>query len=142
MESGAESPVRLVVPVQWGEMDALGHVNNIVFLRWFESVRMKYFLSCHVLDRVKTENVGPILASTSVTFRAPVTYPDTVTAEATVPRVGNSSFTMNYTLKSAGLDDAVVAECEATIVMVDYGSGRSVRVPDDVREAIERLEEG
>ncbi len=140
MESRTELPVCLVVPVQWGEMDALGHVNNIVFLRWFESVRMKYFFRCHVLDRVKSENVGPILASTSVAFKSPVTYPDTVTAEATVPRVGNSSFTMKYTLKSTAQDDAVVAKCEAAIVMVDYGSGRSVRVPDDVRAAIERLE--
>ncbi len=142
MDKPTETPVRLVLPVQWGEMDALGHVNNTVFLRWFESARMKYFLACHVLDRVETEGIGPILASTRVVFQAPLSYPDTVTVETSVSEIGNSSFTMHYTLRSAAREGAVVAECEAVIVMVHYEKGRSVRVPDDVRTAIARIEDG
>ena len=43
-------PVTLEIPVQWGEMDAFGHVNNVVYLRWFESVRIAYFERCGVLE--------------------------------------------------------------------------------------------
>ncbi len=74
----AEFPVVITLPVQWGDQDAFGHVNNTVYFRWFESARIAYFerigLS-HVLD---VEPIAPILASISCDYRRPITFPDTV----------------------------------------------------------------
>lgn len=58
--------VEIEIPVAWGEMDAYGHVNNIVYLRWFESCRMAYFRRSGVIDRVEGEGIGPILARTTI----------------------------------------------------------------------------
>lgn len=133
-------PVRIELPVQWGEMDALGHVNNIVYLRWFESARMDYFRRCGVLDGIETEGVGPILAGTKVDFKIPLAFPDTVTVVARVTRAGNSSFTMQYRVTSAAAQGAIAAEGEGVIVMVRYAEGKPVSIPPAIRDAIAELE--
>ena len=50
MDGLSRWPVTIELPVQWGELDSFGHVNNVVFLRWFESARIAYFERCGVLD--------------------------------------------------------------------------------------------
>ena len=79
-------PVSLDVPVAWGDMDAFAHVNNTVYLRWFESARIAYFRAVGVLDRRESDGVGPILARATIDFRKPVTYPDRIVVSARVPR--------------------------------------------------------
>src|SRR4051794_8318236 len=71
-------PVVIRLPVQWGDQDAFGHVNNTVFLRWFESARIAYFGRMGLLEMMARDRVGPILASIACDYRRPVTHPDTV----------------------------------------------------------------
>ena len=84
-EALREFPVVKAVPVQWGDMDAFAHVNNTVYLRWFESARLAYFERLAV--STSNRGVAPILASVSCRFRAPVTYPDVVHAGARITDV-------------------------------------------------------
>ena len=114
----------------WGDMDSLGHVNNTIYLRWFESARIAYFGEVGVLERFKDEQIGPILARATIDFRKPVAHPDTVTVSARVVRTGNSSFVMEYMATSAAQGGALVAEGEGVIVMVHYPSGKSVPLGD------------
>lgn len=128
-------PVTLEVPVAWGDLDAFGHVNNTVYFRWFESARMAYFERVGLpVDR--PEAVGPILATTTCNFLAPVRYPATLAVSARVPRVGNSSFTMEYEVTEG---ERPVARGSGVLVLVDYSRGDKVPVPDDVRAAIAAL---
>ncbi len=57
----AEFPVVLAIPVAWGDMDAMGHVNNTVYLRYFESARIAYFERVGFLEEMASSGVGPIL---------------------------------------------------------------------------------
>ena len=68
----AAYPVRIAVPVAWGEMDAMGHVNNVVYLRYFESVRMVYLERIGLMAHMQEHGVGPILAETRCRFRLPL----------------------------------------------------------------------
>src|SRR5215210_2137077 len=95
-------PVVIEIPVAWGEMDSLLHVNNIVYFRYFESARMDYFVRLGLWDYMRETGVGPILASTQCRFRAPLTYPDTVSVGARVPEVGDDRFLMEYVVVSRG----------------------------------------
>ena len=133
-------PVSLEVPVAWGDMDAFDHVNNTVFLRWFESARIAYFGELGFLDRMESDGVGPILARATCDYRLALRYPDRVRVEATVTRLGTSSFVMGYRAFSAE-HDALAAEGEGVIVLLDYGSGQKAPLDDDLRRAIEALEE-
>jgi acyl-CoA thioester hydrolase len=131
-------PVKLEHRVAWGEMDAFGHVNNANYLRWFESARIAYFEKVAVSTRAQDASPWvPILARATVDFRKPVTYPDTVTLEATVTKFGNTSFTMAYRATSATL--GLVAEGEGVVVVLD-ASGQKVPLPEALRRAIEALE--
>jgi len=133
-------PVRIEVKVQWGEMDAFAHVNNANYLRWFESARIAYFEEVAVSIGAKDASPWvPILARATVDFRRPVTYPDTVTVEASVRRFGTTSFTMVYRATSRA-QGAVVAEGEAVVVLLDPATGQKTPVPDALKVAIEALE--
>jgi acyl-CoA thioester hydrolase len=132
-------PVTIELPVQWGDMDAYGHVNNTVFFRYFESARMAYFERCGFTKSDVDERVGAILHSTSCRFRQPLFYPDRVEVGARVSRIEADRFTMDYTVVSLGTG-AVAAEGSGIIVAFDYKEGKKTAVPAVVRKRVEELE--
>ena len=134
-------PVTLRWPVAWGDMDALGHVNNTVYLRWFESARIRYFARLGWDGDLASAGVGvgPILARTSCTYRLPLTYPDEVLLGARVEDVGEDRFTMLYRLVSLRMGQ-VAAEGDARVVSFDYRTGRKAALPDAIRAAIAEVE--
>lgn len=132
-------PVHLTIPVQWGEMDAYGHVNNTVFFRYFESTRMAYLEACGLTETMERDQVGAILHSTSCRFRRPLVWPDTVYLGGRVARLEPDRFLMEYLIVSAS-QDAVAGEGNGLIVCFDYAAGAKCPVPPGVAEAIRRLE--
>ena len=128
----------VTLPLQWGDQDAFGHVNNTVYVRWCETSRVEYLIRIG-LWMILPNGLGPILASVSCDYRLPLTYPDTVHVGARVTRVGNSSFRMEHRIVSEALS-AVAADAHSTVVVLDYKRNKPVRVPDAVRKAIEELE--
>lgn len=133
-------PVHIEIPVAWGEMDAFGHLNNAVYFRYFESARMAYFERMGILAADGGPGkVGPILASTACRFRAPLTYPDTVTVGASIPEVGSDRFTMRYLVHSQRLD-RTAAIGEAVVVSYDYEQGTKASLPRGWSDAIATIE--
>ncbi len=133
----ADYRVTISLSVQWGDMDAMGHVNNTVFFRWFESARVAY------LDRIALESsnsdLGPILASVKCDYRRQLNFPDTVTIGARITRLGRTSLTMVHAVLSAA-QQAVVAEGDSTVVVFDYKTHRPQPIPPPLREAIGKIE--
>jgi acyl-CoA thioester hydrolase len=131
-------PVSVQIPVAWGEMDAFGHVNNVVFFRYFETARIEYFRKLRGDDFGDGEFM-PILAQTECSYLRPVYHPDTLTAQARVSRVGSSSLTMEYKLTSAS-QDSVVAEGKAVVVNVDPETGKGRPLTDELKQRISQVE--
>jgi acyl-CoA thioester hydrolase len=132
-------PVVICVPLQWGDEDAYGHVNNTIHLRWAETARVEYMMRVGIWQRSVTNAAGPILANISCDYRLPLTFPDTVYVGARVTAIGNSSFRMAHTIVSAS-HLKIAAEVDSTIVLFDYPNNRATRIPENVRCAIEALE--
>ena len=132
-------PVVIQLPVVWGEMDAYGHVNNIVFFRYFETARMAYFEEIQFGEPSNPSDVGPILASTNCRFRRPLSYPDTIHVGARVSEMGEDRFTMEYQIYSEEHGD-IAAKGEGVIVSYDYAVQQKAPLPDDVRQRIEALD--
>jgi acyl-CoA thioester hydrolase len=128
--------------VAWGELDALGHVNHTVFLRWFENVRFAWFerVGIAALMRESAGAIGPILAHIHCDYRAPVGFPETILASARCSRLGRSSATLVNRIWSVQRE-AIVAEGEVVIVLRDYQAGRSMTFPVVIRAAIEALDD-
>ncbi|GMR23151.1 MAG: thioesterase family protein [Acidobacteriota bacterium] len=137
----SDFPVVFETPVAWGEMDSMGHVNNIVYFRYFESARLAYFERVGFLDEMKRSGVGPILATTQCRFRKPLTYPDHIRIGATARDLREDRFTMLYCIESEALG-TIAADGEGLIVAYDYNKRSKVAVPDSVRRAILDLEAG
>jgi acyl-CoA thioester hydrolase len=131
----AAYPARVRLPVQWGDQDLLGHVNNVVYFRWFESARMEYF---RLVDFAGGGNggVGPILASTSCRYKAPLYHPDTVIAGCRVTVVHADRFVMDMALYSEALG-RIAAVGEALIVAYDYDKLQKAPLPAALLSRIE-----
>ena len=138
-ESLAGFPVVLELPVLWGDQDAFGHVNNLVYLKWAETARVQYLMRIGLWAQLPPSGVAPILAAISCSYRKPVQYPDTVRIGTRIAKIGNSSLRMEHRIVSERLG-ALVAEVESTLVVLDYAQMKSVPVPAEVRRAIEELE--
>ena len=138
-EALIDYPVVVTVPLLWGDHDAFGHVNNLVYLRWCEAARVEYLIRMELWPPLPPAGVGPILASISCDFKRALTFPDTVYVGARVTRIGNSSFRLQHRVVSQALD-AIAAEADSTIVVLDYGRNKTVPIPESCRKAIEKLE--
>jgi len=128
-------------PVVWGEMDAYKHVNNVVYFRYFESARMAYFDQVAINDSMKVDGIGPILASTQCRFKAPLTYPDTISIATCVSELSEDRFTMKYYVKSHA-SGRVVAEGEGLVVFYDYKNNCKHEIPSPIIENIKSLDDG
>lgn len=138
-EELSEYPVSIELQVQWGYMDAFGHVNNVTHFRWFESARVAYLEAIGMEYMISAAGKGLILAAINCNYRRQLSFPDTVIVGARVTRIGNSSLTVAHAIYST-TQRAIVADGDSAVVMFDYESQRSRRVPDDLRAAIARLE--
>lgn len=129
----------LEIPIAWGEQDAFGHLNNVFYFRYMESVRMHYLERIGVLRSLEDSGVGVILATTTCDYLRPVHWPATLIIRAGCTRVGNTSFTMEYLVTDAVGEP--VSRGSSVQVMFDYGKGTKVAVPDPIRQAIQQLQD-
>ena len=130
--------VKVDIPVAWGEMDALRHVNNILFFRYFETARIKYFEQAGFIESMEKDYIGPILASISAKFIKPLFYPDTVTVGARVTSIEPDGFIMEYIIVSKSKGIAAIGDSK--MVAYDYKSSQKTSLPDIVREKIREID--
>ncbi len=132
-------PVVIELPVQWGEMDAFNHVNNVSYFRYFESARIAYIERLGYIETMNATGIGPILASARCEFKRPLTYPDKILVGIRVSDMGTDRFTMQFRIFSQKLHK-IAAEGDGVIVSYNYRERRRAPIPDEVRRRIEELE--
>ena len=117
--------------VRFRDLDAMGHVNNAVFLTYIESARFAFLEQLGAASGV--DNMPIIVAHIEIDFRAPVSLGDEVEIAVSATRFGDKSFDLDYVLRVGG---QVVAEAKSVLVGYDYGSGETIAIPDDWRERL------
>ena len=132
-------PVVIEIPVAWGEMDMFGHVNNVVYFRYFESARIAYFEKLNLLDAIKEKGIGPILASTSCRFKIPLTYPDKIFVGAKTGNIEADRFTVHHIAVSEK-HQKIAAEGNAVVVTFDYRANKKTPLPEALRQKIMSLQ--
>ena len=130
--------LRVKLPLTWGQMDSFSHVNNIQYFKWFEDVRMAYFLEVGIFEHVKRHKVGPILARTQCRFIIPLAFPDTVHLGTRIEEVGVDRFTMVYSVVSEA-NNALAATGDGRIVMFDYATNTKAPIPEAIRAKMQTL---
>ena len=132
-------PVGIDIAVAWGEMDALQHVNNVVYFRYFETVRIEYLQRLGMMKLLADGKMMPVVAETSARYQRAVTFPDTLLVEARVSEFGECGFNMHYQITSRQ-QGAVTTRGEARLVLLDKVSGNKMRLTDELKRQILQLE--
>jgi acyl-CoA thioester hydrolase len=117
--------------VRFRDLDALGHVNNAVFLTYIESARIGYLLDLGVATSL--DDLAIIVARIEIDFRSPVGLGDDVEIGVRASRFGTKSFDLEHELHAGG---RLVAEAKTVCVGYDYGSGETVPIPETWRERL------
>jgi len=122
------------IPVRWGDMDAMGHVNNTVYFRYMEQARISWF-GALVPEGEAWQSTGIVIANAVCNYRRPITYPGTVEVKLFVGTPGGSSVPTYYQLRVD--DDAVpYADGEAVVVFIDLKLQKPARMPEDIRQRL------
>jgi acyl-CoA thioester hydrolase len=135
---------RVDVEVRFADTDAMGHVNNAVYLTYCEMARIRYW-SDVTGEPVSAGHEGAeslILAEARITYRAPVFHSETVTVETRATHIGRSSFTLEHRLTACGPGGSprLVATSDSVMVRYDYATGRPSPLSDDIVAALEAFE--
>ena len=120
------------IPIRWGDMDAMGHVNNTVYFRYMEQARISWF------DRLVPEDdawqsTGIVIANAACNFKRPLNYPGTIEVRLSVGPLGGSSVPTFYELR---MDEALYADGEATVVFIDMEKQKPMRIPERIRSLL------
>ncbi len=121
--------------MRWGEMDALGHMNNVSYFRYFEEVRIAWFERLNIEYQALGE--GPILGTITCKYLIPAIYPVELEITTRVGKPGHCSFRMWHELYNADDPKERFAEAEAVLVWIDIAAGRSRPMPGWMRNEIQ-----
>lgn len=123
-----------VIPIRWGDMDAMGHVNNTIYFRYMEIVRIEWL---HALGGAPDpQGTGPVIVNAFCNFHRQLEYPGDVLAKHYVAKPGRSSFETYITLERTDAPGVIYASGGAKTVWVDFPAGKSVPLPDWLRAVI------
>lgn len=117
--------------VRFRDLDALGHVNNAVFLTYIESARVAFLVDLGAAST--SEEMSIIVARIEIDYRAPVSFGEEVEVGVRASRFGAKSFDLDHELR---VGDALVAEAKSVLVGYDYDKGETVTIPDEWRERL------
>lgn len=119
-------------PIRWGDMDAMGHVNNVMYFRYFEQVRMEWYDQSGFAER-SAANQGIVIVDNHAEYLKPVTYPMHINVQMFGHEPGRSSFISSYLLT---VDGVLFTRGSAKIVWIDTALGKSMTLPSDVRDLL------
>ncbi|GAB1389761.1 MAG: thioesterase [Rubrivivax sp.] len=121
----------MVIPIRWGDMDAMGHVNNTVYFRYFEIVRLDWLF--RVRPAEDSQEQGPVIVNAYCSFLRQLEYPGEVLARHYVARPGRSSFETYVTLERRDAPELRCAEGGAKVVWRDHRAQASIPLPQWLR---------
>lgn len=120
-------PVVYAQSVAWGDMDALGHVNNAMYYRYIENARLAYLNALDLLN----ESVSTVVSSNQCHYLKPVVFPDHLKIAARIEEIRNSAFRMHYLLWSEK-QQSIVATSEAVIICIDQKTLQKTQIPEHI----------
>ena len=121
------------IAIRWGDMDAMGHVNNTVYFRYMEQARISWF-DALVPQEEAWASTGLVIANASCNFKRPINYPGTVEVRVLAARPGGSSVATYYELL---VGDELCADGAATVVFIDMQRQKPVRIPERIRSLLQ-----
>jgi acyl-CoA thioester hydrolase len=125
---------QMVIPIRWGDMDAMGHVNNTIYFRYMEQTRISWFEAMGFKPDPKGE--GPVIVNARCSFIKQFEYPGDVLVKHYLGEVGRSSFETRAEMTRTDNQNIVYAEGGAKCVWVNFPKQKSAALSDDLKQLI------
>ena len=125
----------MVIPIRWGDMDVMGHVNNTVYFRYMEIARLEWMFKIGAPPSPDSD--GPVIVNAFCNFVRQLEYPGDLLARHYVANPGRSSFDTFVTLQRVDTPDVIYAEGGGTTVWIDFKAQKSAPLPDWLRALVE-----
>jgi acyl-CoA thioester hydrolase len=123
-----------IIPIRWGDMDAMGHVNNTIYFRYLEIVRLEWLGTLGSLPA--PTGIGPVIVNAFCNFYKQLEFPGDILAKHYVCNPGRTSFDTYITLERADTPGEIYAAGGAKTVWVDFPKQKSVPLPDAIRALV------
>ena len=137
IETRDRYPHFLSIQTRWSDNDIYGHVNNVTYYSYFDTV-----LNCFLIDQggldIETDSVIGVAVETMCKFNKPLAYPEVLEAGLRVGKLGNSSVRYEIGIFQKGAAEAA-AMGHFVHVFVDRATGKPAPIPDAIRSALERI---
>ncbi|KAF1046703.1 MAG: Long-chain acyl-CoA thioesterase FadM [Herbaspirillum frisingense] len=123
--------------IRWGDMDALGHVNNTVYFRFMEQCRIEWLEEA--FGPTVAADQGPVIVNAHCNFRRQMKYPASIAVEMFAGQMGRTSVETTYVIRDASDAQIIYADGGAKIVWVDFNKEKSTALPDSLRQLLTEL---
>jgi acyl-CoA thioester hydrolase len=125
---------QMVIPIRWGDMDAMGHVNNTIYFRYMEQTRISWFEAMGFAPDPKGE--GPVIVNARCSFIKQFEYPGEVLIKHYVGEVGRSSFETRVDMTRTDNPSVIYAEGGAKCVWVNFPLQKSAPLSEQTKQLI------
>ncbi|MBA2652313.1 MAG: acyl-CoA thioesterase [Tatlockia sp.] len=116
-----------IFAIEWGDMDALGHVNNARYFDYFQQARIEWLQS---IQFDMQQSTGPVVVHVACTFLKPIIYPATLRLTSALHSPGRSSISIDHEIYQG---ETLMTQGTSKIVWVDYLQNKSVPLPEGIR---------
>ncbi|NMM40000.1 acyl-CoA thioesterase [Pseudoalteromonas arctica] len=130
-------PIHTAINVAWGEMDALQHVNNVVYFRYFETARIDFFNQINLLNDLQTTGIGPVISENNARYKRPVRFPDTVLVGVTISDIQKDRFMMHYSVFSQA-QNTLTTLGSSQVVMFNFKTGKKAQLSEPLLAALHK----
>jgi acyl-CoA thioester hydrolase len=120
-----------IFSIEWGDMDALGHVNNGRYFDYFQQARIEWLEG---IDLDLKQSTGPVVIQVACTFLKPIVYPARLTLNSALHSSGRSSLVIEHEIYQ---DETLMTEGMSKIVWVDYLKKQAVPLPERISKFFE-----
>lgn len=130
--------MKLELRIDWSELDAFGHVNNLDIMKYVQTARVNYLEKIGLMQLQMEENTGPILASIQCQFKKPLFYPGQIIILSRVEYIKNTSFKIHHEIYND--KNELAAEAQDIIVFYNFTKNHKLVIPTAMRAKIESIE--
>ena len=125
---------QMVIPIRWGDMDAMGHVNNAVYFRYLETIRIDWFrtIGCDL----NPQGEGPVIVNAFCNFYRQLVYPGDIRMKMYASDPARSTFETWTTMEMADEPGVIYAAGGATTIWVDFQAQKAVALPEFMRQLV------
>jgi len=124
----------MVIPIRWGDMDAMGHLNNTTYFRYLEIVRVDWLRQFNAEPKPVGE--GPVIVNAFCNFYKQLEYPGDVLIKMYASDPGRTTFETWATMEPADNPGVIHAAGGATTIWVDFPKQKAVELPAWLREMV------